>query len=259
MIFRTAPARKRHRTPPVLPADGPREPGVRPPTRRCIPVFLACGIFATLPATAADTTDPEAILRAARMNPLGAPVSLDARLRSGREQTPFRIMVDGDVRYEFDDPEQTLILSLDDEGSQLSERNGGREQPVRPARFDERVRGTDISYEDLALKFLYWDNPKIIGEETVRTRRAWKFEIQAPRGGLSQYGVARLWIDCESGALLRMEGYDMRGKLIRRFEVLSAQKIEGQWMLKSMRIESIDPETRRVLSRTYLEVLGKSG
>jgi hypothetical protein len=249
MIFRTAPASKRHRTETCTRTFRPH-----------LPWLAAAGLLAPAlcPTTCPAEEHPEAILRAARMNPLGAPVSLDARLRSGREKTPFRIVVEDDVRYEFADPEQTLILSLGEEGSRLSERTGGREQPVRPARFDERVRGTDISYEDLALKFLYWDNPEIIDTETVRTRRAWKFEIQAPRGGLSQYGVARLWIDCESGALLRMEGYDMRGKLVRRFEVLSAQKIEGQWMLKSMRIESIDPETRRVLSRTYLEVLGKN-
>jgi hypothetical protein len=30
-------------------------------------------------------------------------------------------------------------------------------------------------------------------------------------------------------------------------------------MLKQMRVETLDPESRKVLNRTYLEVLGKSG
>jgi hypothetical protein len=57
--------------------------------------------------------------------------------------------------------------------------------------------------------------------------------------------------------LLRIEGYNRDGKLFRRFEVISAQKIDGQWMLKQMRVETLDPETRKIRNRTYLEVLGK--
>jgi Outer membrane lipoprotein-sorting protein len=166
-------------------------------------------------------------------------------------------VVDDAVRYRFENPDQELILELRDDASALSERAGGRTAPVRPARFDDPVRGTGITYEDLSLRFLYWRNPKLLGEETIRSRKAWKIELQAARAS-SQYGVARLWIDKESGALLRIEGYDRDGKLFRRFEVISAQKIDGQWMLKQMRVETLDPETRKIRNRTYLEVLGKT-
>jgi hypothetical protein len=66
-----------------------------------------------------------------------------------------------------------------------------------------------------------------------------------------------VWIDKQSAALLRIEGYDPTGRLVKRFEVISAQKIDGQWMLKQMRVERIDPETRKTTGITYLEVLGK--
>ena len=58
---------------------------------------------------------------------------------------------------------------------------------------------------------------------------------------------------------MRVEGYDPQGRLIRRFEVVDVQRIDGQWMLKSMRIETVNPETKKVISRTYLDVLGKAG
>jgi len=51
-----------------------------------------------------------------------------------------------------------------------------------------------------------------------------------------------------------MEGYDWRGRLAKRFEVISVQKIEGQWFLKQMRIEELQPGTGKVQSRTYLEI-----
>lgn len=220
---------------------------------------LAMFFMVFTPSSALQAIEPDAgaILAAARLNPIGQLVRLNARLRVGREVTPFRIVVDGTVRYEFENPAQVLELSLGPDGSTLTEQSGGRSSPVRPARFDEKVRGSDISYEDLALAFLYWPHPKIIGEETVNTRRCWKIEMQAPRKE-SQYGVARVWIDQSGGALLRMEGFDGSGRIVRRFTVTSAQPIDGQWMLKQMRIESIDPETRKTLTRSYLEVTGKA-
>jgi hypothetical protein len=70
----------------------------------------------------------------------------------------------------------------------------------------------------------------------------------------SQYSNVYLWVDKEGGALMRMEGYDWSGKLAKRFEVVSAQKIEGRWFLKQMRIEEINPATGKVQARTYLEI-----
>jgi Outer membrane lipoprotein-sorting protein len=201
--------------------------------------------------------DAEAILRAARLNPVGQRISLEAQLRTGSINTPFEIIVDEAIRYRFQNPDQELILELREDSSSLSERVGGKTAPVKPARYDDSVRATGITYEDLFLRFLYWKRPKLLGEDTIRSRKAWKIELQA-WGTSSQYGVARLWIDQESGALLRIEGYNREGKLLRRFEVISAQKIDGQWMLKQMRVETLDPESSKILNRTYLEVLGKS-
>ncbi|HEY5792158.1 MAG TPA: outer membrane lipoprotein-sorting protein, partial [Chthoniobacterales bacterium] len=68
------------------------------------------------------------------------------------------------------------------------------------------------------------------------------------------YGVVRLWVDRESGAILRMEGFDGSGRLAKRFEVITAQKLENQWFLKTMRVESFVPETGKIRDRAYLEV-----
>jgi len=119
--------------------------------------------------------------------------------------------------------------------------------------LNEPVRGTAIAYEDLALKFLYWPNAHVIGADFIRTRNCWKIQLQSP-GGDSQYGSILLWVDKDNGALMRMEGYDSAGKMIKRFEVVSAQKIENRWYLKQMRVERIDPQSGRVTARTYLEI-----
>ena len=44
------------------------------------------------------------------------------------------------------------------------------------------------------------------------------------------------------------------GKIAKRFEVVSAQKIDDRWFLKQMRVEEMKPGTNKVQARTYLEI-----
>jgi len=215
-------------------------------------ILAACLAF----MAAAWASDPSAeeILAAARMNPLGQEVALRAQLRAGSTKVPFTIEVrDGAVRYRFENPNEEIRLRLTDNASILETIESGKPVPI--ANLETSVRGGLITHEDLALGFLYWKNTKLLGSETVRSRDAWKLEIHPP-GGSSQYGAVRVWIDKASAALLRIEGFDKSGKPSKRFEVVSAQKIDGQWMLKQMRVERLDPATRKTIGITYLEVLG---
>jgi hypothetical protein len=70
----------------------------------------------------------------------------------------------------------------------------------------------------------------------------------------SEYGTVRLWIAKDRGALIKAEGYNWQGKPVKRFEVISGQQIEGKTIFKQIRIEKLDPQTGKVLSRTYLEL-----
>ena len=110
-----------------------------------------------------------------------------------------------------------------------------------------------MTYEDLALKFLYWQNPRLLGPETITTGNCWKLELR-PGSNPSQYARVVVWTHQNSGALMRLEGYDAKGQIIKRFNVVSAQKIEDRWFLKQMRIETFEPGTNKVVSRTYLEI-----
>lgn len=220
------------------------------------PIICLLALLSLCSSVRGAEPSAEEIIYAARLNPMGSEITLNAQLRAGSVKVPFVIAVkNGSVRYEFSEPDQFITLRLGDEDSTLDEKRGGSTVSVPVSRYDDSVRGGLITYEDLALKFLYWKKPRLLDEEMVRSRRAWKIEISAPRGS-SQYGAVRVWIDKESAALLRIEGYDKNGILAKRFEVVSAQKIDGQWMLKQMRVERIDPDSRKTTGITYLEVLG---
>ncbi len=198
--------------------------------------------------------DAQEVLATVRLRQAQQQIDLRGQLRQDALVVPFRLVQEGTVvRYIFSNPDETLQLRLGAKDSRLEEITRRGSARISGAQLDEAVRGTAITYEDLALKFLYWPDAKIVGSESIRTRDCWKIELR-PAANESQYGGVLLWVDKEGGALLRMAAFDRADKLVKRFEVISAQKIEGRWFLKQMRVEAIDPKTDRVTARTYLEI-----
>jgi hypothetical protein len=211
-------------------------------------------LFAIAVAASAAPSLPDAkdILASVRLSQAQQEVNLDGQLRENEKVIPFRLTQTGPViRYSFSNPDEALQLRLGESDSRLEEVTRSGVEKITPAQFDHKVRGTSVTYEDLALKFLYWQNARVTGENSIRTRYCWKVELKAP-SRQSQYSNVYLWVDKEGGALMRMDGFDWNGKLAKRFEVISAQKIEGRWFLKQ--IEMMDPITGKVQSRTYLEI-----
>ncbi|HEV2995338.1 MAG TPA: outer membrane lipoprotein-sorting protein [Chthoniobacterales bacterium] len=202
---------------------------------------------------AAPAPSAKEILDSVRMLEARQQLDLQGQLRENEIVIPFRLIQNGPIiRYAFSNPEEVLQLRLGENGSRLDlVTETGAEKFAR--KLDLKVRGTGVTYEDLALKFLYWPNARVLGDETVRTRSCWKLQLQPPSRD-SQYSNVFLWIDKASGALMRMEGYDWNGQLAKRFEVVSAQKIDNRWFLKQMRVEELQPGTNKVQSRTYLEI-----
>jgi hypothetical protein len=194
------------------------------------------------------------ILDSVRLQQAQQQLELQGQLREGDKVIPFRLIQTGPViRYAFSDPDEALQLRLGDSDSRLEEVTREGVEKITAAQFDHKVRGTGVTYEDLALKFLYWPDARVTGENSIRTRNCWKVELKAP-SRQSQYSNVYLWVDKNSGALMRMDGFDWKGQLAKRFEVVSAQKIEGRWFLKQMRIEEFVPGTGKVQTRTYLEI-----
>ena len=218
--------------------------------------LLFC-VITTLPLEV-QAESAEHILQVARLNPTSRPAQLKAQIRGDGSITPVTITLRNHViSFGFKDPKQTILLRLDPKETKLSEEIAGTINPISSTHLHDEVRNTGLAYEDLSLGFLYWPDPVLQGEESLRTRVAWKIDLQAPSGE-PLYGVARVWIDKESGGILRIEGYDKHGLLLRRFEIISAQKIDDLWMLRQMRIESFKPGNPAPISRRYLEVLGKN-
>jgi hypothetical protein len=214
---------------------------------------FAAVLLADRPALALDAPDSKAILKSVRIAQAAQNRTVTGRLRTGGTAIPFTLQMEGNtIRWQFADPPQALILRLGENDSRLEEVGTGK---ISGTRFDDKVRGSDVSYEDLSMRFLYWPTAEVEGEQTMVLTKCWIVRVEPPAKNDSQYGKVKLWISKADGALMQAEAYHGSGQLARRFKVLSGQKTEdGLWMLKQMRIETIGGPRRNDLTPTYLEI-----
>ena len=93
--------------------------------------------------------NPDEILAKVRRNQTSQHRVLDGQLRYGGTAIPFRLTLDGSViMYEFFNPDEALVLHLNEKGSRLKEiTKRGTERVVSEARYDHPVRGTEITCE----------------------------------------------------------------------------------------------------------------
>ena len=201
--------------------------------------ILAAAFLALAPTVRAD--DPpsaQELLRSVRLAQSAQEWKLTGRIRTGSKKTPFKLTLEKSaIRYEFTDNGDTLTLRLGEKSSILEEKKDGKTARVPSAKYDAPVHGTDISYEDLALRFLYWPDANVLGGGMIAAHNCWRVEVRPANANDSQYARVVLWIGREDGALMKAESYDAAGKWVRRFTVREVMKREGYWLLKQMVIE----------------------
>src|ERR1041385_1525201 len=179
-------------------------------------LLLVITLRADPPPSAVD------ILGQVRLQQSQQQLDLAGQLRSDATVIPFRITQTGPIiRYTFANPSETLQLRLGENGSRLDLVTENSTKKFSSSRLDDKIGGTGVTYGDLALKFLYWPNAQVVGADNLRTRECWKLRLAASAKD-SPYASVLLWVDHGSGAIMRMEGYDAKGQLTKRFEVVSA-------------------------------------
>jgi hypothetical protein len=218
-------------------------------------ILLAAATLFVRPLRADTPPDAQTILRTVRIAQAAQNRTLTGDIRKGGKNLPFLLFCAGNtIRYEFTDPAQVIQVQLGEKDVRLEEITGGKAQKVSPRRFDEHVRDTDITFEDLSLCFLYWPNATVQGEQTMLLQRCWIVRVAPGPRGDTQYDKVDLWIGKKTGALMQAEAFDPAGKLVRRFKVISGQPLgEGLWILKEMRIESFTGHAQD-RTPTYLDI-----
>lgn len=132
-------------------------------------------------------------------------------------------------------------------------RQGFDLKPAQLKSISAPIRDTDLSWMDLTLAFLWWQGGKVVGEDSVLTVDCYIVTVNAPSGGSTPYASVKLWISKKSHMMLQAEGFDAKGRLIRRLWVRSAKKFDDGWMIKIMEIQKYPAVTRTKLRVTEVK------
>ncbi len=158
------------------------------------------------------------------------------------------------ISFLFPDQKQIVRLDLSTSPPTLREVKPGGAAEVALERYSDKVLGFDLNYEDLSLRFLYWEQAELLGEEGlgIGAGKAWKVRVKTP-DARGPYGYVDIWVHQDSGGMAKMEGWDKKtGNLIKRYQVKSLQKVDKVYAPKEMRIESFDPNTKDSTGMTYM-------
>jgi hypothetical protein len=220
------------------------------------PTALAIFLLAALPAFA-QQPDPKAILEGARMSATLTKLDegLSGNLRKGSQKTPVTLFLKGkDIQFQFSEnngPWRGFHMHIGDEAFNLSEVVDGKMRKLPPDKLVAPIGGSDLTYEDLALRFFYWPNPKFEGQEDVGGQPCYKIRIDKPKGSAGRYEVVYVWVHTKFGAFMKIRGHDKSGGLVKEFQVEDIMQIaKDTWTLRKMQVATHDPANGRRISIT---------
>lgn len=216
-------------------------------------LFFAAALSSPLDAQAPDA---DAILAGARLAATLTQIEegLQGTLTHGRNKVPIVLFLKGkNIQFQFTEngKQRVFHMRLADDAYQLFEIINGKTIDFPRAKLTEPIAGTDLTYEDLALRFFYWPNPKLDGTEDVGGQNCYRLRLDKPKNAAGHYEGVYVWIHTKYGAFMRIRGHDKNGGLVKEFQVEDVMKISDDvWVLEKMQVATHDPKTGRRVSIT---------
>jgi hypothetical protein len=177
---------------------------------------------------------------------------------------PLVLRTSGHVQqYEFQDQPLQIRVTIDPGASKIERRKstGGAWTPVSGAAKLEPILGTDITYEDLGVDFVNWDDTQPLGIDSIKTLKAYVYQAAPGPDNHSAYARVRYWVSSMYWAFLRIDGLNAKGETIKRVEVQDVMQIGKFTVFKEMKVSTMDPTRNDIpLSTTFIDIdNGKEG
>jgi len=198
--------------------------------------------------------DPTFVITNARYVSTLTKTDLEGKLKKGSTSFPVKLYMRGkDIQLRYlKQKENTwagIHLQLNQSSCELFDVVGSKMTPFPSSKIGQQIQGTDITYEDISLRFLYWPTPSLLYEESVKTQTCYVIRVFNPdqRGN---YKYVDLWIHKKSYALMKVKAYDRANKHIKTLEAADLMNVDGDIMMKKMKVQTI--ENGRTKSISYL-------
>ncbi len=229
-----------------------------------ISLTCALALSCLLPAAWAETPPADVLLAAMReMTVSQGERDVAGNIRKGRTKIPFSLSSRGDtIVYQYKQGEawQRFDVRMKSKNAELYLlKPGNKAEVMAPANYGQVIPGTDVSYEDLSMRFLYWKGGRVIedsADSRIKGQDCYIIEVPNPTPKVGQYAWVRIWVDKENGTAWQIDGYGADGKLKKRFSITSVQRLsDGSWFFKQMKLEVRNPQNPdRTVALNYLEM-----
>lgn len=216
--------------------------------------LVVASVFLSHPTARADEA-AERILAGVRHGATLQHGKLDGYLRKNGKRTPLNLAMKGkDISFQYYTNKRWsgFHMQLHQGRAKLFETIDGRATPFPPAKIGQSILKSDVTYEDLSLRFLYWKNATIVGEATVKGQKCHKLRLVNP-GKHGRYSIVYIFVHKKYGALMQVAGYNKQGKILKRFHVTDIMTVGKITMLQKMNVETYNPTSGRVTGISYLE------
>ena len=217
-------------------------------------ILSACTLITTASSSYADA-EAERILKGMRHGATLQNSKLTGHLRKDGKRTPLELTMSGKVisfQFYVQKKWTGFQMQLREGNAKLFNLIQGKAKPFPADKIGQAILNSDVTYEDLSLRFLYWKNAKIDGEEVIKTQKCHRIRLTNP-GKDGRYHIVYVWVHQKYGALMQVAGYNQAGQLLKRFHVTELMTLNKVQTLKKMNIETYKPGTKKVTGITYLE------
>jgi Outer membrane lipoprotein-sorting protein len=166
--------------------------------------------------------------------------------------------------YEFQDQPLQLRVQLNPGVFTLERRTSstGKWTAVPGSESDKTILDTDITYGDLSIDFVNWDNIDPLGTDSIKTLDAYVFEAKPGPTDHSAFAAVRFWVSKQYWAFLRIDGLNAKEQTVKRVEVQDVLTIADKYtVFKEMKISNMAPDKNDIAkSTTYIDISdGKEG
>ena len=116
-----------------------------------------------------------------------------------------------------------------------------------------RFVNTDYTYEDMQTRGIDEDRHLLLKEETINRYDCWVLESEPMRPDGSQYGKRISWIAKEALMPVKMEYFDKRGRMVKRYRAAMLKKIDGVWTATEYEMHDLERKHRTLMKVTDIQ------
>jgi outer membrane lipoprotein-sorting protein len=172
---------------------------------------------------------------------------------------PIKLLTKGhEMVYQFLDQPLQIRANLDPGAFTLQKRSSdsGSWATVSNAEMAKPILDTDITYGDLALDFINWDDVEPLGTDNIKTLDAYVFEAKPGPNDRSPFASVRFWVSKQYWAFLRIDGLNAKGQTVKRVEVQDVMTVGGKYtVFKQMKVAYMAPDKNDIAtSTTFIDI-----